>query len=64
MIGSSASQFPGVVSRAIGWLIAMLFRRRALISVGNARDAVSRSELDTAARGVPPRMIGQVKLPE
>ena len=47
MIGSSASQFPGVVSRAIGWLIAMLFRRRALISVGNARDAVSRSELDT-----------------
>ena len=23
MIGSSASQFPGVVSRAIGWLIAI-----------------------------------------
>ena len=65
MIGSSASQFPGVVSRAIGWLIASLFRRRALISMGNARDAISRTELDT--KGSPRRAAPDdwpVKLPE
>jgi hypothetical protein len=53
MIGSSASQFLGVVSRATGWLIAMLFRRRALISMANARDTISRTEFDT--KGSPRR---------
>jgi hypothetical protein len=43
MRGLSPSLFLSVVSRAAGWLIAKLFRRRALISIGRARDAMSRS---------------------
>jgi hypothetical protein len=53
MVGSSTSLFLSVVSRAAGRLIAMLFRRRALISIGKAQDAMSRSVLDT--KGSPRR---------
>jgi hypothetical protein len=53
MKGRSTSLFLSVISRAAGWLIATLFRRRALISIGKARDAMSRSVLETG--GSPPR---------
>jgi hypothetical protein len=43
MRGSSRSLILSVMSCAAGWLIATLFRRRALISVGRARVAISRS---------------------
>jgi hypothetical protein len=42
----SWSLFPSVVSRAAGWLIATLFRRRALISIARVRDAISRAYRD------------------
>jgi hypothetical protein len=41
MRGLSRSLFLSAVSRAAGWLIATLFRRRALISIGRARDTIS-----------------------
>ena len=66
MVKSPTSQFLSAVSRAVGWLIGTLFRRRALISMGNAQDAVSRSKLDT--KGSPRRAAAPddwpVKLPE
>jgi hypothetical protein len=35
------SPFPSLLSQAIGWFIARLFRRRALISMGKARPSVT-----------------------
>jgi hypothetical protein len=49
--------FLSVVSRALGWLIATLFRRRALISMERARGVMSRS-CEAESRQEPQRRKG------
>ena len=51
MRGLLRTLFLSVASRAVGWVIATLFRRRALISIGRVRDAMPRIVLDTEDRG-------------
>ena len=48
MRGLLRTLFLSVASRTAGWLIATLFRRRALISIGRVRDAMP---IDTEGRG-------------
>jgi hypothetical protein len=58
MRGLLRTLFLSVASSVVGWLVATLFRRRALISIGRARGRDAPIVLDTervGGRGSPSR---------